>query len=434
MLTLVTYMIVMLLISWRLLIVVALIFPVAFGMKRWVAKRIRKLSDDAQKDSMGIYGQLYQVLTAIPLFQAFSAEQIASQRYRNVAERLRSLQFRSSIYKGLVTPVQEVSSLLILLIILGMVLVLEGDGAKQIASMFVFFFVARLALPRLGSFNDIELEFEERLPSVREMFRIFDDEDKHIVPSGKSLITELRDAIEFRNLSFAYPGGPAVLHNVSFLVASGCMTALVGPSGSGKTTLTSLLMRYYDVSPGQLLIDGRDIREFSIASLRTHIAMVNQDVVLFSDTLRNNLTFGIEEAVSDTRLEQVLHNACLQELLESLPEGLDTVLGDRGLTLSGGQRQRVAIARALLRNAPILILDEATSSLDSRTERAVQKAIENVTIGCTSLVIAHRLSTIKRADRVVVLEGGQVVEKGTANELTSRRGLFHELLEAQKFD
>ena len=433
-LTLLTYLVVMLLISWRLLLVVAVIFPIAYALKRWVAKRIRKLGEDARAGSEDIIGQFYQVLTSVPLFQAFSGEKGALRSYRKVADRLRSVQFRTSVYRSLILPVQEISSLLILLLILSMALILEGDSTRQIAAMFVFFFVARLALPRLAAFHEIELEFEEKLPCVRVMFEVFDDAGKHIVPSGSRQFTVLRGDIEFRHLSFAYPEGPDVIHGVSFKVANGRMTALVGPSGAGKSTLTHLLMRFYDVAPGQLYIDGRDIREYSIQSLRAHIALVNQDVVLLNDTLRNNLVFGMDEPVADFRLEQVLSDACLPLTTESLPTGLDTVLGDRGMTLSGGQRQRVAIARALLRRSPILILDEATSSLDSRTERDVQNAIENVVRGCTSLVIAHRLSTIQKADRVVVLDQGRVVEQGTVAELISGKGLFHELWRAQKFD
>lgn len=433
-LTLVTYILIMLIISWRLTLVVILLFPLGQLIRRWIANHIRKPSEDAHSDSMKIIGQFYQVLTSIPLYQAFSSEKSAYRSYRDVAEKLEKSNFRAWLYRGLIGPVQQTSTLLMLLIILGLALVVEGESSRDIASMFVFFFIARLALPRFSTFNEIDLEFEEKLPRMRLLFRLFDDEGKYIVPSGTVPFGGIEKAIEFRALSFSYPGGEPALRQVQFQARNGRMTALVGPSGAGKSTLTHLLMRFYDVAPGQILLDGQDIRSFDIESLRARIALVNQDVVLINDSLRNNLLFGLDREASDSELEQVLNDASLQDMMTTLPRGLDTRLGDRGLTLSGGQRQRVAIARALLRRAPILILDEATSSLDSRTERAVQNAIENVVRGCTSLVIAHRLSTIQRADWVVVLHEGRVVEQGKLQDLVEGAGLFRELWRAQKFD
>lgn len=433
-LTLLTYLLIMLIISWRLTLVVIMLFPLGQLIRGWIANNIRKPSEDAHSDYLQIIGQFYQVLTSIPLYQAFSSEKSAYRSYQKVAERLEKSNFRAWLYRGLVGPVQESSTLLMLLIILGLALVVEGESNRDIASMFVFFFIARLALPRFSTFNEIDLSFEEKLPQMRLLFKVFTDDDKYIVPSGCIPFAGLHEVIEFRALSFSYPRGEPALRDVQFQARKGRMTALVGPSGAGKSTLTNLLMRFYDVAPDQLCLDGQDIRVFDIESLRARIALVNQDVVLIQDSLRNNLLFGLERVASDSELNQVLNDASLRDMMKSLPRGLDTQLGDRGLTLSGGQRQRVAIARALLRRAPILILDEATSSLDSRTERAVQNAIENLVKGCTSLVIAHRLSTIQRADWVVVLNEGRVVEQGKLQDLVEGTGLFQELWRAQKFD
>ena len=433
-LALFTYLLVMVAISWRLTLVVALVVPLVFAIRGWMARNIREPSEQAHEDSMSIVRQLYQVLTSVPHFQAFSSEERALRIYRSVAERYRASNLRIWIFRGLIGPVQDISTLLMLLIILCLAFVVEGDGSRQIAAMFVFFFVARLALPRFNAFNEVELDFEEKLPRVRLLLDVFSNDGKFIVPSGTRSFTGLDGDIEFRNLSFAYPGGVQVLHDVSFRVSPGRMTALVGPSGGGKTTLTHLLLRFYDIAPGQLFINGIDIRGYSIESLRQHLALVNQDVALLSDSLRNNLIFGLQVDPNDSELHQVLRDACLEKTVVDLRAGLETQLGDRGLTLSGGQRQRLAIARALLRKAPILILDEATSSLDSRTERDVQNAVEKVVRGCTSLVIAHRLSTIQKADWVVVLDNGRVVEQGTLKQLLENKGLFQELWQAQKFD
>lgn len=433
-LALLTYLVVMVIISWRLTLVVLLVIPLVFAIRGWMARHIRGPSEQAHEDSVSIVRQLYQVLTSVPHFQAFSSEESALRIYRGIAERYQASNLRIWIFRGLIGPVQDVSTLLMLLVILCLAFVVEGDGSRQIAAMFVFFFVARLALPRFNAFNEVELEFEEKLPRVRLIFDVFSDEGKFIVPSGDRSFTGLSGDIEFRNLSFAYPGSAQVLHDVSFRVSRGRMTALVGPSGGGKTTLIHLLLRFYDIAPGRLLIDGVDIRGYSIESLRQHVALVNQDVALLSDSLRNNLVFGLDADPSDSDLRQVLRDACLEKAVANLPAGLETRLGDRGLTLSGGQRQRVAIARALLRKAPILILDEATSSLDSRTEHDVQNAIAKVVRGCTSLVIAHRLSTIQKADWVVVLDDGRVVEQGTLEQLLQNKGMFQKLWQAQKFD
>ncbi|MFC1680797.1 ATP-binding cassette domain-containing protein [Pseudomonadota bacterium] len=432
--TLLAYIAVLLFISWRLTLVVLLVFPPVYLIRRWITGRIRRPGEEAHGDSMSIAAQLYRVLAAIPLYQSFSREASALESYRATAERLRKANVKVWIYRGLIHPIQDISILLALLIILSLAFVVEDGGTRQVASLFVFFFVARLALPRLTAFHEIELEFEEKLPGVRPMFEVFDDEEKYFVRGGTAVFSGLTRGIEFRQLSFSYPAGPRVLDEISFSIPKGQMTALVGPSGSGKTTLTSLLLRYYDIPPGQLFIDEHDIHHFSIESLRRHLALVSQNVELLSDSLRNNLQFGLQEEASDRVLNEVIKESGLQDMVDAFPSGLDTKLGERGLTMSGGQRQRIAIARALLRHAPVLILDEATSSLDSRTERQVQNAIENAVKGCTSLVIAHRLSTIQRADQVVVLGKGRVVEQGSLKELISGRGLFYSMWEAQKFD
>ena len=210
--------------------------------------------------------------------------------------------------------------------------------------------------------------------------------------------------------------------------------AIVGPTGSGKTTLISLLLRFYDCPSSSILVDGVDIKEFNIKSLRNHIAFVNQDVMLFNDTLRNNIIYGFREEISDDVLLEVIRKARLDDLLNKLPDGLDTLIGDKGVKLSGGEKQRVAIARVLIRKSEILILDEATSSLDSKTEAFVHEAIDEAVKGKTSIVIAHRLSTIKNADKIVVLEDGKIVEHGSLNALLKKKARFYSYWAAQKFD
>ncbi len=223
-----------------------------------------------------------------------------------------------------------------------------------------------------------------------------------------------------------------MLRDVSFDVRKGKMTAIVGPTGSGKSTLINLLMRYYDCPPGSIFIDGKDIRSFDLDSYLSRVALVSQETLLLHESLRNNIAYGLTN-VSDEAVQQVVKQARLENFVAQLPNGLDTLIGDRGTRLSGGEKQRVSIARALIKGAEILILDEATSSLDSQTERLIQEAIDEAVQGRTSIVIAHRLSTIKHADSIVVLKDGALVEQGTLDELLALNGLFQRLWQEQKF-
>jgi len=236
--------------------------------------------------------------------------------------------------------------------------------------------------------------------------------------------------VEYRDVRFRYPGGSEdVLHGVSFAVRPGETVAIVGRSGSGKSTIVNLLPRFYDVTDGAILLDGRDIREYRLADLRRQISLVSQDVVLFNDTIRSNIAFG--HPATDAEIEAAAAAARVLEFADALPEGLDTFVGDRGMLLSGGQRQRIAIARALLRNTPILILDEATSALDTELERQIQAQFEQLMRDRTTLVIAHRLSTVEKADRILVMDGGRVIETGTHAGLLAQNGQYAVLYRMQ---
>jgi subfamily B ATP-binding cassette protein MsbA len=239
--------------------------------------------------------------------------------------------------------------------------------------------------------------------------------------------------VRFEGVSFAYPGGPDVLTNVDLSVPRGSVTALVGPSGAGKTTLANLLPRFMDVTAGRIAIDGTDVRDVTLSSLREAMALVTQEVVLFDDTVRRNVAYG-RERVPEERVRAALEAANAVEFVEALPKGFDTRVGEAGGRLSGGQRQRLAIARALLKDPPILILDEATSALDTESERAVQDALERLMAGRTTLVIAHRLSTVRRADQIVVLDRGRIVERGRHAELLALGGVYRRLHDLAAFE
>ena len=264
------------------------------------------------------------------------------------------------------------------------------------------------------------------------VLEIFNEEGKYFVRGGATTFPGLQHSINFKNLTFSYFDDRQVLQGVSFDVQKGKMTAIVGPTGGGKSTLISLLMRYYDCPPSTLFIDGTDIREFTLESYLGRVALVSQETLLLHDTLRYNITYGLHD-VSEERLQEALKRARLQDFIGKLPQGLDTLIGDRGVRLSGGEKQRVSIARALLKNAEILILDEATSSLDSRTEALIQEAIDDAVSGRTSIVIAHRLSTIKHADKIIVVDEGRIAEQGMLQELLEKEGAFFALWEQQRF-
>jgi subfamily B ATP-binding cassette protein MsbA len=253
---------------------------------------------------------------------------------------------------------------------------------------------------------------------------IFDVLDAPPEPAGgHAPIARARGEIEYRDVEFTYPGVvDRVLHGIRFSAPAGETVAIVGRSGSGKSTIVNLLPRFYDVTGGAVLLDGRDVRDYPLADLRAQMSLVSQDVVLFNDTIRSNIAFGFP--ATDAQIEAAAEAARVLEFARQMPQGLDTVVGDRGSLLSGGQRQRVAIARALLRNTPILILDEATSALDTELERQIQEQLEALMRNRTTLVIAHRLSTVEKADRILVMDGGRVVETGTHAELLARNGQY----------
>ena len=296
---------------------------------------------------------------------------------------------------------------------------------------FMAFITAMLAiLPSLRRLSNVHAVIQNGVAGADSVFEILDTEGEH--DRGTRSLELDGGGIEFRDVSLAYdPQKGNVLHKVSFNASPGKLTALVGHSGSGKSSLVNLIPRFYESSGGQILLDGVDIREFPMRELRGAIALVSQEVVLFNDTIANNISYGTMRGVARERIVEAARQANALKFIEALPEGIDTLVGERGVLLSGGQRQRIAIARAILKDAPILILDEATSALDTESERAIQAALEQMIHSRTTLVIAHRLSTVENADQVIVLHNGQIAESGTHAELLARGGRYAHLHDLQ---
>ena len=313
-----------------------------------------------------------------------------------------------------------------------MLYLLVKEGGTTAPSFLVYFYLILNTSNKFGVFSGFQSNLANASGPVREVTHVFDAVGKNIVPDGLRKFSGLERLIEFRHLTFSYASSRNILEDLSFSVEKNAATALVGPTGAGKTTIINLLLRFYDCPPGTIFCDGKDIRSFSSASFRAHMAIVSQDTLLLHDTLRSNIVYG-QDHVTEKELMDAVTMARLGDYIRSLPQGLETLIGDRGVKLSGGEKQRVSIARALLKKADILILDEATSSLDSETEKLVQDAIDEVIRGKTAIVIAHRLSTIKNAQKIVVIDRGTCVEEGTHEELLKKEGLFYRLWQEQMF-
>jgi len=282
----------------------------------------------------------------------------------------------------------------------------------------------------LKSLTNVNAQFQRGMAACQTLFSILDSEQE--VDTGTRTLERAKGDVEFRDVTFTYPGREApALHHINLAIPQGKTVALVGRSGSGKSTIASLMTRFYDIQQGEILLDGHDLREYTLSSLRDQVALVSQNVHLFNDTVANNIAYARSEKYSRADIEKAASMAHAMDFINKMDKGLDTIIGENGVLLSGGQRQRIAIARALLRDSPILILDEATSALDTESERAIQSALDELQKNRTSLVIAHRLSTIEKADEIVVVEDGYIVERGSHSDLLLHKGVYAQLHKMQ---
>jgi subfamily B ATP-binding cassette protein MsbA len=415
-LTLIAAIVVMLYQSPTLTLFVAILIPVVAVLVRLLGVAFRRYSSRIQ-DSIGEVTQVTEeTLRGNWVVKAFNGYGYEKKRLDDVDERNRRQNMKLILVRSAGVAVTQI------IFGVGVAAVIYAASRESIQGnltpgQFISFFSAMmLMLQPVRRITNINATLQRGVAGADSLFRIMDEGDE--TDTGTIDAGRLSGTVEFRNVTFSYNAkNDAVLNRISLSVPAGQTLAVVGHSGSGKSTLVSLLLRFYDIDGGEILLDGVAIQEYSLASLRQNISLVSQDVVLFNDTIANNLAYGQLNDRSPEEIRRAADAAHVLDFTNKMPDGLETVVGDRGVLLSGGQRQRIAIGRALLKDAPILILDEATSSLDSKSERRIQDALDKLMKNRTTLVIAHRLSTVERADQIVVLDAGRIVESGTHSEL-----------------
>ena len=433
-LLIVVFLMIAISINWRLTLISLLVLPFALYFISKLGLRLHKESRISQERMADITSVLQETISGVKVVKAFGMEEFENKKFQTQTWRYFKSLLKITRIRNLASPITEFLSVVagVVIIWYGGMQVLELGTMR--ASEFLTFLIAIFQImPPVKELTSVNNRIQESTSAAKRVFEILDIEpDIKEAPNAIEL-KEFKDEIVFENVWFSYNGtknGDFILKGINLKVKKGEILAIVGPSGAGKSTLVDLIPRFYDPTEGRILIDGIDLRMIKIKSLRDKIGIVTQETILFNDTIRNNIAYGLEDCPIDKIIE-VAKAANAHDFIMQLPNGYDTVIGERGMKLSGGQRQRISIARALLKNPPILILDEATSNLDAESEILVQEAIERLMQNRTVFVIAHRLSTIRNADRIIVIDNGRIVQEGKHEELIHQDGLYKKLYEMQ---
>ena len=416
--------------SWQLSAIFLLIAPVIAVVVRFVSKRFRLLSRNIQTAMGDVTTSSEQMLNGHKVILSFGGQQVESERFARINNNTRQQDVKMEATRAISVSTIQIIASFALAFVVYMASFPEMLNSLS-AGVFTTIVGSMMMLLRpLKQLTTVNSEFQRGLSAAKSVFEVLDQPVEQ--DTGSLVLDNIRGDIRFDKVNFTYPGHEKqVLFDISFSAEQGKTIALVGRSGSGKTTISSLLPRFYELNSGDIFIDQHNIRDCTLASLRRQLAVVSQHVTLFNDSIANNITYGCTEPVSQQRLLAVAEKAHVLEFASQLPDGLNTVIGENGVSLSGGQRQRIAIARALLREAPILILDEATSALDTESERKIQAALNELLKGRTSIVIAHRLSTIENADVIIVMDQGRIVEQGDHAGLLAQNGTYAQLYKLQ---
>ena len=435
-LVLIVYMAMMVLVSWWMCLFAIILLSIMMLILRRVSSGpLHRAGGAANTARVGLDQMAMESLSGMKLIRLHGAEAGMTGRFRVLLDQVVDAQRHMALLVSLSNPVLETcGGVFIAILLFGSAVLHEGDPHAWVGSVLIFLFLMFRLLGPVTHIDFARSRIAGYMPAFErlEQFRQMAQAERE--PNGTQPIERLQQDIVLDGVSFAYQsGGRLVLDRISTRIVKGQMTAVVGPSGAGKSTLISLLTRLYDPQAGRILVNDLDLKDLELQSWRRRLAVVSQDIFIFNDTVTNNICFGLSDVPME-RVRQAVKLAAADEFVETLPEGYNTLLGDRGMRLSGGQQQRIAIARAILVNPDLLIMDEATSHLDSFSERAIQQAIDHLSKNRTMLVIAHRLSTIRRANKVIVLKDGRIVEEGRHEDLLKQRGIYWEMVEHQRLD
>ena len=421
----------LLIINLKLALIAIIIIPLSGAIVIFIGRSIRRKSKRTAEKIARIMSIMAENLNSIRVVKSFSMESFETDRFTSEQERYYQLIFRRAKLRLISSPIIEMIGAFIGVCLLWIgghdVLMAQNMNSEDFIRFILILFSV---LGPIRNLSNVSVELQKGFASADRVFEVLETPESIKSKPDATTISELNDQICFNNVSFNYDGTDSVLKDVSFNMKKGTVTALVGSSGSGKSTVADLIPRFYDVVDGSVTIDDVDIKDIEINSLRMLMGIVSQETILFNDTIGSNIKYGLQ-SVSDKRLEVAAKNANALDFIKEQPEGFETIIGEKGVRLSGGQRQRIAIARGILKNPPILILDEATSSLDTESEHLVQTAIDNLMADRTVLVIAHRLTTVENADSILVMDSGQIVASGTHQELLSQEGIYTRLYNKQ---
>lgn len=416
----------MIYLQWKLTVLCLVIVPMVSFIIKFFGKKLHQSGKNVQEKLADVTAMLQEVIQGVRIVRSFNRSDYEIQRFDDVNEANFKANVRTIRQSSQLTPFVEFFSAIAITVIIWYGGLSVIDGIMTSGELIAFLIYAiNLANPTRRIAEAVG-NIQKSLGAADRVFAILDTEPEVKNRPGAGALQVTAGRVEFDHVAFSYEADHPVLTDISFTAEPGQTVAIVGPSGAGKTTIANILPRFYDVTGGSVRIDGTDIRDVTIGSLRDHIGLVPQDTLLFNTTIKNNILYGRLDA-TDEEVWEAVRAANAEHFIRELPMGIETRVGDRGLVLSGGQRQRIAIARALLKNPAILILDEATSALDTESEKVVQEALDRLMVGRTSFVIAHRLSTIQNADQILVINGGVIAERGTHEELMEKNGLYHEL-------